>query len=637
MTIDPIIPDGYTEVLVRQDTMLTKQYEEVTHFYMLLVGEISFQITLSDPNMNLVIGESSETYVPVGWNGFNHPGRYTANVVVKSKVAQLLKWDLKELIKGIKEREDVDFLRFVAQKSYFHLKSAVLLNEKFNEPIKKKLPHSKSHYESPGASTKTIMRTFRRSPFLDVFTERQLRKLSELSEKRQFFPGEVIYEQDKPATGLYILAQGEVRLQRIKDKSKFYAFRSISTPGFVVGWTSVIQHENLLEARAGQETMIYYISQENLDFLISKDTPFGMAFFRRILWLIANQMQISQARIMSSKFNHEIFSVRHLIFHNRTKLQLSSPLHQVPHLLKHRDTTALAFETLHRINEEGKSHEKQIASLSLDLLDDTKRELNFYLGLQQVYETVSEAPEEDTAEVIRIKCSRKVQEVFEAVDYHLDGFENLPETPGHIFIYNHLLNDPSTTLPNDFQITLDSHFISSMILMKYYNDPGIRVVRYAKGAEFAHQHYYRKLGHINVFTTESDPPVLGVKETKQAREKFYDDSTKYLKSGINLIISPEGLSNTTNDSPGELKFGAFRLALMQEKEPLIVPITMAHFDKKVNTTPYLCQIQEPFKISKFVSSPNNKREVDEFLMSYRKQMKKDIQDLLKKHAPTTPQ
>ena len=82
-----------------------------------------------------------------------------------------------------------------------------------------------------------------------------------------------------------------------------------------------------------------------------------------------------------------------------------------------------------------------------------------------------------------------MKELFRHVDFHIEGWENLPNESGHIFIYNHLINHESYTLPNDFQITLDSHFLSAMILDVKYDDPGIRIVRIPDDGEYGHQNY----------------------------------------------------------------------------------------------------------------------------------------------------
>jgi hypothetical protein len=62
---------------------------------------------------------------------------------------------------------------------------------------------------------------------------------------------------------------------------------------------------------------------------------------------------------------------------------------------------------------------------------------------------------------------------------------------------NHLANHPDNTLPNDFQLTLDTHFLSCMLLRKKYGEPPIRVVRKSKPDEHGHQRSARI--HLRVF------------------------------------------------------------------------------------------------------------------------------------------
>lgn len=68
------------------------------------------------------------------------------------------------------------------------------------------------------------------------------------------------------------------------------------------------------------------------------------------------------------------------------------------------------------------------------------------------------------AEDVR-KWSMEVSaQLFRQTDYRISGQENLPEQRGVLVIMNHLENHPDTVLPNQFRLTLDSHFVSSMIL-----------------------------------------------------------------------------------------------------------------------------------------------------------------------------
>ncbi len=200
--------------------------------------------------------------------------------------------------------------------------------------------------------------------------------------------------------------------------------------------------------------------------------------------------------------------------------------------------------------------------------------------------------------------------------YVVEGEHNLPPTPGHIFIFNHLKNHEYNTLPNNFQLTLDSHFVSSVILDPHYGDSGIRVVRKSRGTEYGHQSYYDRLGHIFVYTKESDELRETTEQKRARRDEFFEEAGTRLRAGLNLIISPEGTSYWTEDSPGPFKPGAFRLAASLEPEPMIVPIAVAHFDRRVHSTVYAAIIKPPFKMSSVVSDPTDPTQLRAFLAEY---------------------
>ena len=55
-----------------------------------------------------------------------------------------------------------------------------------------------------------------------------------------------------------------------------------------------------------------------------------------------------------------------------------------------------------------------------------------------------------------------------------------------------------------------------------------------------------------------------------------------------------------------------------DPEPLIIPIALANFDKPVSDTIYSAVIKPGFKIFDYVSNPNNKEMLNEFLLDFRK-------------------
>ncbi|MEQ9306856.1 MAG: cyclic nucleotide-binding domain-containing protein, partial [Marinoscillum sp.] len=466
------------------------------------------------------------------------------------------------------------------------------------------------------SSEENLVKFLRKSSFFEVFEEAPIEFLSQGIERRIYRPDDMIYKQGSDPEGIYILGVGKVRFSYHDENGQNVSFRQISNPGYVLGWAGAVNLKNIINAHVVQETMVYFIPKEVLNRVLKLNPNFAPAFYRRLLWLISHQLQAIRARIIASRFNHEVTAISNLIDQNSARLDLWSPLHKKPHLLDDKLTVGDALSTLEQLKEKGSALERNIAGTAFELLDEVKKEHEFYTGLVKVYNSVVKAdPELPPAEVRKLNASA-YQDVYQNQKYVIQGEENLPEEPGHIFIYNHLRNHPYNTLPNQFQITLDSHFISAMILMKHYQDPGLRIVRIGMSKEYAHQEYYQRLGHIDVFTEESDQKSQ--KQKKQVRQMFFNEAGEHLNHGGNLIISPEGNSYGTEETPGPFKPGAFNLALSLKKEPFIVPIAVANFDKRIRNNCFSCVIMPPFKVSQYISDASNKTEIREFLKKYQK-------------------
>jgi hypothetical protein len=108
-------------------------------------------------------------------------------------------------------------------------------------------------------------------------------------------------------------------------------------------------------------------------------------------------------------------------------------------------------------------------------------------------------------EDLRRRNCEAFAELFEGTDYVIHGEENLPNEPGHIFVMNHLSNHLDNLLPNDFILTLDTHFVSSMILLKKYGEAPVRVVRKSDPWRVRAPKFYDRLGYIYVTPGTSTP------------------------------------------------------------------------------------------------------------------------------------
>ena len=219
----------------------------------------------------------------------------------------------------------------------------------------------------------------------------------------------------------------------------------------------------------------------------------------------------------------------------------------------------------------------------------------FLSSLKDAFKSVINSSNSHSVEDIRSLSSKKIQEAFSKTKYEIHGSENLPSKGNLIFIYNHLNNHPLYSVAENFQITLDSHFISSMVIDRYYNNPGIRVSRLSLPNEKFHKNYYDKLDYIRVYAKNFIPKNITDIQVKSINKKFYKKASKYLKKGNYLVLSPEGASYSTEESPGVFKKGLFNLLSKLSIPTVVVPIVTLNFDKLASKSIFKCEIKKPIK------------------------------------------
>lgn len=591
-------PEGKTQTYLK-DHIICDIHKKVKTFRWLLEGSIEYYLAVENPDNDILVNNSSEPFTTIGLNGFNTRNRYTYKAVVASSKAAFFEVPFDVLEEHIKKDRANALLKRIGVTLYHQLRTALLKQTELLTPVRfQPFLEDREFFISPEAEQSEIVSVMRRSPFLDHFEEKYLVQLAKIAERREYEPDEILYVQEGSSNGLFILIDGEVAIKRVEHTIEIRQ-RSIKNSGFIFGWSSLLVEKDICSAITTTKTSAYFIPQSGFQQLFDIDRTFERQFFKQLLWLMGNQMNAAFVRYIGLLGKHNLEAVYQLINNNKSRISLSSPLHQVPHLLKNVNTKSFAYNALTDILRSGSALERHLSSLSLELLTDDRKELNFIKGLQHIYETVAEKKSQD-AQNNRRACAEITNTVFEKIPHVIEGMEHLPEKPGNIFIYNHLINDSYYTLNNNFQITLDSHFLSAMVLYKKYGEPGIRTVRVGKGQEYGHQNYYDNLGYINVYTKESEETTL--EEKRASRSIFYSEASKNLQNGFNLIISPEGTSYRMEESPGPFKLGSFKLAMNTDPEPYIVPVIMVNFDHRIGKTLYYCKIKKPFKISEKVPS-----------------------------------
>ncbi len=469
------------------------------------------------------------------------------------------------------------------------------------------------------------------SPFFEGLDPEHIEHFARLVRTETFEPGDRIIVQGEPATSFYVLVEGKIELSFRKPGDEVPQNEEagpemegqapphiVSHPGYPVGWASIVEpHRYRATAVARERTEMLMLSRDLFENYAKERPDFGLAFMRRVLWLIGNHLRMTRTRLVAARYGSVPQTVRALLEQNAAVLSVTSPLHKIPHYLENRLTLDDAHRTLGVLKTDGNQVERELAVQIADLLDDVWEEVRIFQHLQSIYELVAGAPEMMSPEELRRRSCEAFAELFEGTEYIIRGEENLPDEPGHIFIMNHLSNHLDNLLPNDFILTLDTHFVASMILLKKYGEAPVRVVRKSDPGEYGHQKFFDRLGYIYVYSGHVDPtdgdPLTS---PEQRRRLFLDTVRGNLRNGKNIVICPEGTSTETENSPLPFKTGAFHLAANIQPEPLLVPIAVANFDKKLTRTRTVAVVHEPIRLSDHLGESIEGRPLREFVNGY---------------------
>ena len=623
-----VLLDAAEVIHYEHQSALITQHHPATWFYFMYSGTARYYIQLDTADDHLLVGETNRGWTAIGWSGFRTPHRYTATVQCEQG-CNVLRWEREPLQALFKRHPHLgySFLNLVLETGVEMLaqtRNLLAASAKAYTPPWHSLEPGDRAPLRLGAHA--VMPWLQRSAFFEGFDEEDLAYLSRRATLTEYLGGEQIGAGTGSTDGLHMLLNGAVALyfappvvgeQKQSASQQVVYIRSLDRPGQIVIWSSdFAPRTQSLTAVASQHTLLCFFPRDDLESHVQERPLFGLRLASRLLFLIGNQLRSTRARLIDQHFEDECFSVRNLLRQAAPQLKVTSSLHEVPHLLANRLTHGEAFSCLEKIKAQGSALETNLAGMCLDILEETRREWEFYKGMLKVYESVVYAPAEFDAPKVRARCDNEFEKVFRQVSYEIEGMANLPDEPGNIFILNHLVNHPSNALPNRFEFALDTHFISAMILRPKYGDGGIRVVRRPRREEYGHQDYYGRLGCIFVVTRESDQGDEGKGASMNHLDEFVTAAGDCLRAKSNLVICPEGTSLWSEESPGPFKPGAFYLAGSVDPEPLIVPIAVANFDKRFRNTTLAVLIEKPFRISEQVAV-HEKGALQKFLQEYR--------------------
>ncbi|NLQ16035.1 cyclic nucleotide-binding domain-containing protein [Marinomonas sp. M1K-6] len=604
--------------------ILAKQFEVGQHLYFLIEGEIAISVPLQDTGTSYNVGLINNPFSPVGWSAFRHPSRY-ATTFTATKSSTLLVWPLVALQKILDANLlfASQFLQFVYQESLPVLTDIQNQTRPFfsNETLAFEETRPLINSETQVHALKDAISLLNYAPFCETFTQAEIHTLAKKSSILLAHQGDILSQQDQPAGGLYLLIKGKVVVSYQTDSGDIITTRTISRAGTVLAWAT---KNNTLKNRtsiiSSRDSSILFIKRDDLLEIFADNPKFLVKYLYRLIWLIGTHLLAARMRYLSQIANDEVLAVSNVIEQNAALLPVSSPLYKVSELLKSAITTDEAFGVLYKCLHFGCVLERTISGMCLDILKDLQRENAFYRHLQNVYDTINTLPKDTPALDARRLASELFKQAFQQVPYVIKGLENLPKKAGSVFIYNHLLGSPTNRLPNGFRFSMDAQFIGTMVIDNEYGVSGQRVVRRSKESEFWRDDFYEKFGNIFIDSWENltrDTPEY---------EDFIQQSQATLRQNFPLLISPEGQSFSTHQSPGPLLPHVFEVAgSMGSDEPWIVPIVVANFDKRADHNIYTVIIKPAFKLSDRVDV-NDKKALDQFLVTYQEEYKSYVNE-----------
>jgi CRP-like cAMP-binding protein/1-acyl-sn-glycerol-3-phosphate acyltransferase len=456
------------------------------------------------------------------------------------------------------------------------------------------------------------------SPFFEGFDPQDLAELASHARMVAFETGERIFAQGEPATALFLLASGAVELSfdaQTGQKSPGVAVQTLTHAGHPIGWSAMVEpYAYRATATTRTATRLLALDRDLLERQAKARPRFGAALMRAILGVVGDRLRATRLRLVARRYDDVVVAIRDLLDQSAAQLSVTSPLHKLPHYLEHRLTLADVFHTLDLLRLHGDRVERDLAALCTDVLEQVHRELRLYQQLQAIYQVVAGAPPTMGPEEVRRHSMLAFRQLFAGTRHRIAGWEHLPARPGHIVIMNHLRNHPDNLLPNNFTLTLDTHFVASMILFQRYGQAPIRVIRKSRPDEYGHQRFYDRLGYVYAYAGHVDAADEDPASSPEARRRFFLDAAgSCLRMGNNVVICPEGANAATEESPLRFRPGAFRLAAHVRPEPLLVPIAVANFDKKLTRTTTAAVMHPPIRLSDVVADPADQPSLLEFI------------------------
>jgi CRP-like cAMP-binding protein len=142
----------------------------------------------------------------------------------------------------------------------------------------------------------TLQQALKEHQFTRGFFGPDSAKLAALAHEETFASDQVILRAGEQSRNFYLLLSGSVCV----EVSAPYHTVSVQVlgPGEAFGWSSLLHHhDTLFQIRARESTSVIRLDGSSLSLLCEENPGFGLAFFRRILELVAGRVKATESRL----------------------------------------------------------------------------------------------------------------------------------------------------------------------------------------------------------------------------------------------------------------------------------------------------------------------------------------------------
>lgn len=144
----------------------------------------------------------------------------------------------------------------------------------------------------------TPMALLMQQPFAQGFKQHDIERLATLAREVHFERERILFREGEENSDFYLIVSGMVALE-IAPPSGVFRVDTL-THGDELGWSSVMGHGTVFQARVLQDTHALAFPAAELRAMCEEDNAFGYALMRRLLGVVADRLQATRLQVLDT-------------------------------------------------------------------------------------------------------------------------------------------------------------------------------------------------------------------------------------------------------------------------------------------------------------------------------------------------